>query len=74
MGDSKTWSVFTMDDGLVLIGKVTISASLKKIHFPKISEHAPFKKMTCTSFQVLLYTIASGYSKYMFGKVNSILS
>ncbi len=33
--------LFTMDD--VLVGKVTISASLKKIHFPKISEQAPLK-------------------------------
>ena len=30
---------FTMDD--VMVGKVTISVKLKKIHFPKISEQAP---------------------------------
>ncbi len=34
---------FTMDDVLV---KVTISASLKKIHFPKISEQAPLSHQT----------------------------
>ncbi len=34
---------FTIDD--VLVGKVTIYASLKKIHFPKISEQAPLKKI-----------------------------
>ncbi len=32
---------FTMDD--VLVGKVTIFASLKKISFPKISDQAPLK-------------------------------
>ena len=32
---------FTIDE--VLVGKVTISASLKEIHFPKISEQAPLK-------------------------------
>ncbi len=32
-----------MDD--VLVGKVTISASLMKIHFPKISEQAPLRLM-----------------------------
>ena len=33
------YSFFTIDD--VLVGKVTISARLKKIDFPKISEQAP---------------------------------
>ena len=32
---------FTVDD--VLVGKVTISASLKKINFLKISEQAPLR-------------------------------
>ncbi len=27
---------------MILVGEVTISASFKKIHFPKISEQAPF--------------------------------
>ncbi len=31
--------IFTMDD--ILVGKVAISASLKKIHFPKISDQVP---------------------------------
>ncbi len=34
---------FTMDE--VLVGKVTISANLKKINFPKISEQAPLKQV-----------------------------
>ncbi len=35
----------------VLVGKVTISASLKKIHFPKISEQAPLSTV-CYVFPV----------------------
>ena len=34
---------FTLDD--ILVGKMTISASLKKIHFPKISEQALLTKV-----------------------------
>ncbi len=34
-------NIFTMDD--VLVVKVNISASLKKINFPKISEQAPLR-------------------------------
>ncbi len=36
---------FTMDD--ILVGKVAISASLKKIHFPKISDQAPLMYIRC---------------------------
>ena len=32
----------------VLVGKVIISASLKKINFPKISEQAPLRNMMVT--------------------------
>ena len=33
-----------MDD--ILVGKVAISASLKKIHFPKISDQAPLNNIS----------------------------
>ena len=41
---------FTMDD--VLVGRVTKSASLKKVHFPKISDQAPLI-FTLINFQSL---------------------
>ncbi len=40
-----------MDD--VLVAKVTISASLQKIHLPKISDQAPLSKQT-TNDAILL--------------------
>ena len=35
------YNFFTIDD--VLVGKLTISASLKNIHFPRILKQAPLK-------------------------------
>ena len=47
---------FTMDDALV--GKLTISASLKKIYFPKISDQAPLTTSSPTSQTSTMITLA----------------
>ena len=41
---------FTLDDILVMVGKVITSASLTKINFPKISEQAPLNNRTSNTF------------------------
>ncbi len=44
-----------MDD--VLVGRVTISAGLKKINFPKISEQAPLSSLHMLTVVLMLVVL-----------------
>ncbi len=53
---------FTLDD--ILVGKLTVSASLRKIHFPKILEQAPLICMKNAESEITEISFHSDFASF----------